>query len=113
MQIINTSQISTNTRHASLESYLVGRQQAVHDGQLGLQLGNLTVQATNRSKNNVLLLPVLHEDIVASEVDDISLQMFKASLQVRLLMLEPHALKQRLLVLFQVLTATEPPVINY
>jgi hypothetical protein len=82
-------------------------------GQLGLQLGNLTIQATNRSKHNVLLLPILHEDVVASEVHDISLKEFKASLRISLLMLEPHAFKQRLLVLFQVLTATEPPVINY
>jgi hypothetical protein len=39
--------------------------------------------------------------------------MLDASLEVRLLMLKPHPLKQRFLVLFQVLTAPEPPVTNY
>jgi hypothetical protein len=39
--------------------------------------------------------------------------MLNASLEVRLLMLKPHPLKQRFLVLFQVLTAPEPPVTNY
>jgi hypothetical protein len=33
--------------------------------------------------------------------------------QIGFLMLEPHALKQRLLVLFQMLTPAKPPVINY
>ena len=112
-QIINTSHISTITHHASPDSHLVRRQQAVHDGQLGLQLGNLTVQATDRSKHSVLLVPVIQEQVVASEISDISLKEFKASLQISFLMLESHPLKQRLLVLLQVLTATEPPVTNY
>jgi hypothetical protein len=112
MQIINKSQINTNTHHASLESCLVGRQQADHDGQLGLKLGNLTVQATNRSKHSVLLVPVVQKQVVASEIGDISLEEFQASLQISFLMLEPHPLKQRLLVLFKVLTAAKPPVIN-
>jgi hypothetical protein len=112
-QIINTSQTSTDTHHTSPESYLVGRQQAVHDGQLGPQLANLTVQATNSREDYVLLLPVLQEDVVASEIHHISLQMLDSGLEVRLLMLKPHPLKQRLLVLLQVLTATEPPVTNY
>jgi len=112
-QIVNTSQTSTNTHHTSPESYLVRRQQAVYDGQLRLQLGNLTVQATNRRENCVLLLPVLQEDVVTSKIHHISLQMLDSGLEVRLLMLKPHPLKQRLLVLFQVLTATKPPVTNY
>jgi hypothetical protein len=98
-QIINTSHISASTHHASQDSHLVRRQQAVHDGQLGLQLDDLTVQATNGSKHRVLLVPVVQEQIVTSEISDISLKKFKASLQIRLLMLESHPLKQRLLVL--------------
>jgi hypothetical protein len=39
--------------------------------------------------------------------------MLDAGLEVRLLMLKPHPLKQRFLVLLQVLTAPEPPVTNY
>jgi hypothetical protein len=39
--------------------------------------------------------------------------MLDAGLEVRLLMLKPHPLKQRFLVLFQVLTAPKPPVTNY
>jgi hypothetical protein len=98
-QIINTSHISTITHHASPDSHLVRRQQAVHDGQLGLQLGNLTVQATDRGEHSVLLVPVIQEQVVASEISDISLKEFKASLQISLLMLESHPLKQRLLIL--------------
>jgi len=112
-QIINTSHISTSTHHASPDSHLVRRQQAVHDGQLGLQLGDLTVQATNGSKHSALLVPVVQEQIVTSEIGDISLKEFKASLQISLLMLESHPLKQRLLILFKVLTSAKPPVINY
>ena len=87
------------THHASPDSHLVRRQQAVHDGQLGLQLGNLTVQATDRGEHSVLLVPVIQEQVVASEISDISLKEFKASLQISLLMLESHPLKQRLLIL--------------
>ena len=112
-QIMNTPHIRTSTHHASPDSHLVRRQQAVHDGQLGLQLGDLTVQTTNGSKHSVLLVPVVQEQIVTSEIGDISLKEFKASLQICLLMLESHPLKQRLLILFQVLTATKPPVTNY
>ncbi len=64
-QIINTSHISASTHHASQDSHLVRRQQAVHDGQPGLQLGDLTVQATNGSKHSVLLVPVVEEQVVA------------------------------------------------
>jgi hypothetical protein len=39
--------------------------------------------------------------------------MLDAGLEVRLLMLKPHPLKQRFLVLLQVLTAPKPPVTNY
>ena len=111
-QIINTSHISTITHHASPDSHLVRRQQAVHDGQLGLQLGNLTVQATDRGEHSVLLVPVVQEQVVASEIGNVSLKEFKASLQISFLMFKPHPLKQRLLVLFKVLTSTKPPVIN-
>ena len=105
--------MSPITHHASPKSYLVRRQQAVHRSQLSLQLGNLTVQATNRRENYVLLLPVLQENVVAPQIHHISLQMLDAGLEVRLLMLKPHPLKQRFLVLLQVLTAPEPPVTNY
>jgi hypothetical protein len=98
-QIINISHISTIKHHASLNIHLVRRQQAIHDGQLGLQLSNLTVQATDRGKHSVLLVPVIQEQVVASEISDVSLQKFKASLQISFLMLESHPLKQRLLVL--------------
>ena len=112
-QIINASHINTSTHHASLDSHLIRRQQAVHDGQLGLQLSDLAVQATNGSKHSVLLVPVVQEQIVTSEIGDISLKEFKASLQIIPLMLESHPLKQRLLILFKVLTSAKPPVINY
>jgi hypothetical protein len=98
-QIINTSHIRTSTHHASPDSHLVRRQQAIHDGQLRFQLGNLTVQATDRSEHSVLLIPVIQEQVIASEISDISLKEFKASLQICFLMLESHPLKQRLLVL--------------
>jgi len=39
--------------------------------------------------------------------------MLDAGLEVRLLMLKPHPLKQRFLILLQVLTAPKPPVTNY
>ncbi len=98
-QIISTSHINTITHHASPDSHLVRRQQAVHDGQLGLQLGNLTVQATDRGEHSVLLVPVIQKQVVASEISNVSLKEFKASLQISLLMLESHPLKQRLLIL--------------
>ena len=80
------------THHASPDSHLVRRQQAVHDGQLGLQLGNLTVQATDRGEHSVLLVPVIQEQVVASEIPHIGLQMVDAGLKVRLLMLQTHPL---------------------
>jgi hypothetical protein len=99
------------THHNSPKSYLVRRQQAVHRSQLSFQLGNLTVQATNRRENCVLLLPILQENVIAPQIQHISLQMLDASLEVRLLVLKPRPLKQRFLVL-QLLTPPEPPVIN-
>ncbi len=98
-QIMNTSHIRTSTHHASPDSHLVRRQQAVHDSQLGLQLGDLTIQATNGRKHSVLLVPVVQEQIVTSEIGDISLKEFKASLQISFLMLKSHPLKQRLPIL--------------
>ena len=109
-QIMNTSHIRTSTHHASPDSHLVRRQQADHDGQLRFQLGNLTVQATNGSKHSVLLVPVVQKQVIASEIGDVSLKEFKASLQISFLMFKPHPLKQRLLVLFKVLTSAKPPV---
>jgi hypothetical protein len=91
--------MSPITHHTSPESYLVRRQQAVHSGQLSLQLRNLTVQATNRRENCVLLLPILKKDLIAPQIQHISLQMIDAGLEVRLLMLKPRPLKQRFLVL--------------
>ncbi len=87
------------------------RQQAVHSGKLSLQLENLTVQATNRRKNCVLLFSILQENVIAPQIQHIGLQMLDASLKVRLLVLEPRLLQQRLLV-FQVLTLPVPPVTN-
>jgi hypothetical protein len=70
------------------------------------------VQPTDRGEHSVLLIPVIQKQVVTSEISDISLEEFKASLQISFLMLEPHSLKQRLLVLFKVLTPAKPPVIN-
>jgi hypothetical protein len=108
----STLQISTDTRCFDSKNCLVIGQLAVHGIQLGLELLNLTVQATNRGKHSVFLLPVVEEQVVASEVSDVSLQVSDFSFQIGLLMLEPHPLKQRLLVLFKVLTSAKPPVIN-
>jgi hypothetical protein len=104
---------SIYTSHQSEKNYLVKGQLAVHGSQLKLQLANLTVQATNRGKDSVLLFPVIQENVVTLQIHHISLQMLDAGLEVRLLMLKPHPLKQRFLVLFQVLTAPKPPVTNY
>jgi hypothetical protein len=111
--MINTSQNSTDTHCSDSKNCLVRGQLAVHGSQLRLQLVNFTVQATNRGEHSVLLGPFLQEEIVTPQIPHIGLQMVDAGLEVRLLMLQTHSLKQRLLVLLQVLTATEPPVINY
>ncbi len=108
---MNTSRISPFTLHTNPKSYLVRRQQAVHSGKLSLQLKNLTVQATNRRKDCVLLFTILQENEIAPQMQHISLQMLDTSLQVHLLVLEPRLLKQRLLIL-RVLALPEPPVTN-
>ncbi len=108
---MNTSRISPFTHHTNPKSYLVRRQQVVHSGKLSLQLKNLTVQATNRRKNCVLLFSILQEDVIAPQMQHIGLQILDASLKVHLLVLEQRLLQQRLLV-FQVLTLPEPPVTN-
>ncbi len=109
---ISTFQISTDIRHSDSKICLVIGQLAVHGSQLRLELLNLPVQATNRSKHSVLLVPIVQEQVVTSEIGDVSLQMSNSSLQIIFLMLEPNSLKQRLLVLFKVLTSAKPPVIN-
>jgi hypothetical protein len=111
--IINTSQISTDTHCSDSKSYLVRGQLAVHRSQLRLQLVNLTVQATNCGEHSVLFVPVLQEQVVAPQIHHISLQMLDAGLKVRLKMLKPHPLKQRFLILLRILTAPKPPVTNY
>jgi hypothetical protein len=97
-KIINTSQISTDTHHSNPKSCLIGGQQAVHGSQLSLQLVNLTVQATNRRKNCVLLFPIFQKNVIAPQIQHIGLQMPDASLKVHLPVLEPRLLQQRLLV---------------
>ncbi len=109
---IGTIKVSTDTRCLNSKYCLIIGQLAVHGSQLGLELLNLTVQATNGGKHSVFLLPVVEEQVVASEEGDVSLQMSNFSLQISFLMLEPHSLKQRLLVLLKVLTSAKPPVIN-
>ncbi len=111
--IINTSQISTDTHCSDSKSCLVTGQLADHASQLRLQLENLTVQATNRGEHSVPLVPVIQEQVVAPQIPHIGLQMLDAGLKVRLLMLKPHPLKQRFLILLQILTAPKPPVTNY
>jgi hypothetical protein len=111
--IINTSQINTDTHCSDSKSCLIRGKLAVYESQLRLQLVNLTVQATNRGEHSVLLFPVLQENVVTPQIHHISLQMLDAGLEIRLLMLKPHPLKQRFLVLLQVLTAPKPPVKNY
>ncbi len=71
--LINTSHINTVTHHGSSDSHLVRRQQAIHDGQLGLQLSNLAVQATDRSKHSVFLVPLVQKQVVTSEIGNVSL----------------------------------------
>ena len=108
---MNTSQISPDTHHSNPKSRLIRRQQAVHSGQLSLQLKDLTVQAANRRKNCVLLFPILQENIIAPQMQHIGLQILDASLKVHLPVLKPRLLQQRLLVL-QVPTLPVPPVTN-
>jgi len=97
-KIINTSQISPDTHHSNPKSCLIRRQQAVHSGQLSLQLKNLTVQAADLREDCVLLVPILQHDVVALQVPHIGLQLLDAGLKVHLSVLQPHLLQQRLLV---------------
>jgi hypothetical protein len=96
-----------------LKICLVIGQLAVHGSQLRLELLNLPVQTANRSEHSVLLVPIVHEQVVTSEISDVSLQISNSTFQIVFLMLESHPLQQRLLVLFQVLTLAKPPVTNY
>ena len=90
--------MSPITHHTSPKSYLVRRQQAVHSGQLSLQLKNLTVQAANRRKHCVLLFSILQENVITPQIQHIGLQMLDAGLKVHLSVLKPRLLEQRLLI---------------
>ena len=90
--------MSPITHHSTPKSRLIRRQQAVHSGQLSLQLENLTVQAANRRKNCVLLFSILQENVIAPQIQHISLQMPDAGLKVHLSVLKPRLLEQRLLI---------------
>ena len=96
-----------------LKICLVIGQLAVHGSQLRLELFNLPVQTANRSEHGVLLVPIVQEQVVTSEISDVSLQISNSTFQIVSLMLESHPLQQRLLVLFKVLTLAKPPVTNY
>ncbi len=108
---MNTSQTSPDTHHSNPKSCLIRRQQAVHSGQLSLQLENLTVQAADLRKDCVLLVPILEHDVVALQVPHIGLQLLDATFDVQPSVLEPRLLEQRLLI-FQVPTLPVPPVTN-
>ena len=111
-KIINTSQISPDTHHSTPKSRLIiRRQQAVHSGQLSLQLEDLTVQAADLRENCVLLVPILQHNLIVLQTPHIGLQLLDASLDVQPSMLQPCLLEQRLLVL-QVPTLPVPPVTN-
>ncbi len=111
-KIINTAQTSPDTHHSTPKSCLIiRRQQAVHSGQLSLQLKNLTVQAANLRKDCVLLVSILQHDMVVLQIPHIGLQLLNASLDVQPSVLQLRLLQQRLLV-FQVPTLPIPPVTN-
>ena len=111
----NNKHIPNKHRHMSLrlKICLVIGQLAVHGSQLRLELFNLPVQTANRSEHSVLLVPIVQEQVVTSEISDVSLQISNSTFQIVSLMLESHPLQQRLLVLFKVLTLAKPPVTNY
>jgi hypothetical protein len=92
-------------------SCLIRRKQAVHSGQLSLQLENLTVQAADLREDCVLLVPILQHDVVTLQIPHIGLQLLDASLDVQPSVLKPRLLEQRLLI-FQVPTLPVPPVTN-
>ena len=96
-----------------LKICLVIGQLAVHGSQLRLELFNLPVQTANRSEHGVLLVPIVQEQVVTSEISNVSLQISNSTFQIVSLMLESHPLQQRLLVLFKVLTLAKPPVTKY
>ncbi len=111
-KLINTSQTSPNTHHSTPKSRLIiRRKQAVHSGQLSLQLEDLTVQAADLRENCVLLVPILQHNVIVLQTPHIGLQLLDASLDVQPSMLQQCLLKQRLLV-FQVPTLPIPPVTN-
>ncbi len=56
-----------------LKLCLVIRQLAVHRGQLGLELLNLAVQATNCSKHSVFLGPLIQKQIVTTKIGNVRL----------------------------------------
>ena len=56
-----------------LKICLVIRQLAVHRGQLGLELLNLAVQATNCSKHSVFLGPLIQKQIVTTKIGNVRL----------------------------------------
>jgi hypothetical protein len=108
----STLKISIHTRRFSSKDCLVIGQLAIHGRQLGLELLNFTVQPTDGGKHSVFFGPLVQKQIVASKISDISFQVSNFRLQISFLMLESHALEQRLLVLFNMLTPAKPPVIN-
>ena len=111
-KIINTSQTSPDTHHSTPKSCLIIRiQQAVHSGQLSLQLEDLTVQAADLREDCVLLVSILQHDVVILQIPHIGLQLLNASLDVQPSVLQVRLLQQRLLVL-QVPTLPVPPVTN-
>jgi hypothetical protein len=111
-RIIDTSHISSDTHHSTPKSCLIiRRQQAVHSGQLSLQLKDLTVQAANLREDCVLLVSILQHHVVVLQIPHIGLQLLNASLDVQPSVLQLRLLQQRLLVL-QVPTLPIPPVTN-
>jgi hypothetical protein len=54
----------------------------------------------------------VQKKIIASKISDISFQVSDFNFQIGTLMFESHALEQKLLVLFTVLSSPKPPVIN-
>jgi hypothetical protein len=103
--------MSPDTHHSNPRSCLIRRQQAVHSGQLSLQLEDLTIQAADLREDCVLLVSILQHDVVALQIPHIGFQLLDASLDVQLSVLQPRLLVQRLLV-FQVPTLPIPPVTN-
>ncbi len=108
----STPQISTDTRRFDSENCLRIGQLTVHRSQLGLEPLVFTVQSTNRSKHSLFLGTLVQKEIIASKISDISFQVSNFNFQIGTLIFESHALEQRLLVLFMVLSSQKPPVTN-